>query len=212
LPSIASPFEPNRCLPASSPGCGLHRFHTSRSKVAGTAHATSSSAHPRQALYVAANAPQRPRVHVEATDHCGPLPHYIRLCQCSKMLCMMFTQDARKTSISQYGQAEDMHVEWHSPQDARGAAQPAFWAHSPQDADKQRPYYGRGLVVFAYVSRKFDANLPAWGRWMCVGVRPRPASRPTNRTCVAFTWKTYPRRKSPSLLWTGIGGVCLCFA
>src|SRR5581483_8322675 len=69
-------------------------------------------------------------------------------------------------------------------------------------AENPRPYYGRGLVVFAYVSRKFDANLPAWGRWMRVGVRPRPTSRPTNRTCVAFTWKTYPRRKSPSIVGT----------
>src|SRR5579885_2220301 len=31
-----------------------------------------------------------------------------------------------------------------------------------QDADKQRPYYGRGVVLFARVSRSSDANMPAW--------------------------------------------------
>src|SRR5579885_1967924 len=31
-----------------------------------------------------------------------------------------------------------------------------------QDADKQRPYYGRGVVLFARVSRRSDANMPAW--------------------------------------------------
>src|SRR5579883_3182359 len=38
---------------------------------------------------------------------------------------------------------------------------------SMQDAHKGRPYYGRGLVLFARVSRKSDVNLPGWvdGRW-----------------------------------------------
>jgi len=33
----------------------------------------------------------------------------------------------------------------------------------PQDADKQRPYYGRGLVLFARASRKNDASRPGLG-------------------------------------------------
>jgi len=32
-----------------------------------------------------------------------------------------------------------------------------------QDADKQRPYYGRALVLFAHVSRPSDASLPDLG-------------------------------------------------
>jgi len=32
-----------------------------------------------------------------------------------------------------------------------------------QDAGKQRPYYGRWLVLFAHISRKNDANWPGLG-------------------------------------------------
>ncbi|HLG75580.1 MAG TPA: hypothetical protein VKX46_04160 [Ktedonobacteraceae bacterium] len=50
-----------------------------------------------------------------------------------------------------------------------------------QDADKQRPYYGRGLVLFAQGSRTSDANPACLDGWMGVGTRPRPATRPARK-------------------------------
>src|SRR5579885_1296252 len=43
----------------------------------------------------------------------------------------------------------------------RGQAFSPVGRHSPQDADKQRPYYGRGLVLLARVSREIGVN-DAW--------------------------------------------------
>jgi len=68
-----------------------------------------------------------------------------------------------------------------------------------QDADKQRPYYGRALVLFAHVSRKTTRTcLPGWGGWMHVDTRPRSASRPSGRMRVDVREKRFHAPKARS--------------
>ena len=76
-----------------------------------------------------------------------------------------------------------------------------------QDAGKQRPYYGRWLVLFAHISRKNDANWPGWDGSRRVHIWPRPDPRTSSRTRVAFTWKMYPYNKCPSIVGTPL--VCV---
>jgi hypothetical protein len=93
------------------------------------------------------------------------------------------------------------HVGWPIPQDAHRSAYLHVGGPIPQDAHKGRPYYGRGLVGLHMVRVKRRRS--AWvGGWMRVDSQPRPTSRPTNGIHVAFTRKTFPRRKSPSIVGT----------
>jgi hypothetical protein len=66
---------------------------------------------------------------------------------------------------------------------------------SMQDAHKGRPYYGRGLVLFARVSRKSDVNLPGWvdGRW-----DPGQVPGPVHQAgCTCFYAEHVPTHPTP---------------
>jgi len=76
-----------------------------------------------------------------------------------------------------------------------------------QDADQQRPYYGRELVGFAGVSYKSDASQPAWGEWMCAGTSATSSDQIIKPPRRWDTRKTYPYNKSPSIVGTPL--VCV---